>query len=136
MPPQISNTTFEVNTEKDKERNLQAIINIVNGTTFNVIASVYGSSVNLLGASALQMLPTLNSKQNQPKTFTVIYGHNATQSRDQHVIFGERQMGDKQIAFITKNATFSYRFAETEFEYRDEQKHITSVKFSFDVRFL
>lgn len=125
-----------MNTEKDKERTLQAVINVVNGTEFNVVGTIYGSSVSLLGASALQMLPSLNGKQSTPKTFTVVYGHNATKTRNQHVILGQRQPGDKQIAFESKNATFSYRFAETEFEYHDEHKHITSATLSFDVRLI
>lgn len=129
---QISNATFDVITAEGKERTVQTLINVVNGTSFTVTANIYGSSVRLLGANALHTLPSYGDK---PKTFTVVYGHNATRTRNQHVIFGQRQPGDKQLEFTTKNATFSYRFAETELQYRNEHKHITSAHLSFDVRF-
>lgn len=128
----MSSATFDVVTDNGKERTLQTLINVVNGTDIIVTATIYGPSVSVLGINALHSLP---SQGNKPKTFTVVYGHNATRTRNQHVIFGQRQIGDKQLAFVTKNATFSYRFSETELQYRDEHKHITSAQFSFDVRF-
>lgn len=129
----MSTGSFDVATADGKERTLQTLINIVNGTDVTVTAHIYGSSVRLFGTNALHSLP---SQGNKPKTFTVVYGHNATRTRNQHVIFGQRQHDDKQLTFVTKNATFQYRFAETEIQYRDEHKHITSAHLSFDVRFL
>lgn len=118
-------------TVNGKERTFQMTISILNGTNVIVTATIYGSSVRLFDTNALHSLPSVGNK---PKTFTVVYGHNTTRTRNQHVIFGQRQPGDKQLTFDTKNVTFSYRFAETELQYRDDHKHITFAHFSFDVR--
>lgn len=128
---------IDVSLEIGKEKTLQAILTIRNASNIEVYASIYGPSVNIFDLYSLHRVdfskvPLMKSK---PKTFTVIYGHNATQTRNRKIILGQRQMGDKMIAFQKKNVTFSYRFAETEFQYQDDTKHITSVGFSFDVGF-
>lgn len=123
---------IEVNAEKGKEKTLIANINIINGINVRVVGQIYGSSVNLLDAGTFQKFATLGNT-NKPKTMTVVYGHNSTQTRNRKVNMGYRQDGDKLIAFQTKNVTFAYRFAETEFEFHDQQKYITCIGFSFDV---
>lgn len=121
-----------MNAEKGKEKTLVATINIINGINIHVVGKIYGSSVHLLDASTLQKFATAGNT-NKPKTVTVVYGHNSTQTRNRKVNLGYRQNGDKLIAFQSKNVTFAYRFAETEFEFHDQQRHITCVGFSFDV---
>lgn len=134
-PEKTSFAALELSLEKDKERTLQATINIVNGTRIHVTAAVHGPSVSVLDAGSVQRFALLRN-QAVPKTMTIVYGHNATKTRNRKVILGQRQPGDKLIDFQTKNVTLSFRFAETEFEYHDKQKHITSVGFSFNVRIL
>lgn len=118
--------------EKGKEKNVQAILSIVNGTNFKVTATLHGSGVNLIDVGML--MKAIGDKDATPKTFTVVYAHNQTKSLNRKVVLGKRQHGDKMIAFQTKNVTLSSRFAESEFEYADKHKYITSIGFSFDVR--
>lgn len=73
--------------------------------------------------------------RNLPKTVTIIYGHNTTQTQNRRIILGHRQSGDRLIDFQTNNVTYSYRFPEAELQFHDETKFITSVGFSFDVSF-
>lgn len=134
LKKQTSFAEISVSLEKDKERTLQATLNIVNGKNIHVRAEVYGPSVNLLDAGSLQKF-ALTRNQIIPKTMTIVYGHNATKTRNHIVSLGQRQLGDKLIDFQAKNVTLSYRFAETEFEFNDAKKYITSVGFSFDVSF-
>lgn len=117
--------------EKGKEKTLQTILSIINGTNFKVTATMYGASVNLFDADSL--IKSLGEKQTKPKTFTVVYGHNSTRSLNRKINIGHRQHGDKMLAFQSKNVSISSRFAENEFEFQDNQKYITSIGFSFDV---
>lgn len=128
-------SSIEVNAENGEEKTLQTQLNIINGQNITVVGKIYGPSVNLLNADSLQKYALSNSAKNIPKTITVVYGHNTTRTRNRKVILGHRQMGDKLIDFQTKNVTFSYRFAETEFVYNNKYGSITSVGFSFDVGF-
>lgn len=125
---------IDVNTEKGKERKLQAQFNVVNGTDVHVVGRIYGPSINLLDFDKLRKMT--DSVQN-PKTVTVVYAHNTTKTRNRKVNLGQRQRDDKVLNFQRKNVTFAYRFAEAEFDFKDEHKthYITSVDFSFDVNF-
>ncbi|XP_055316376.1 uncharacterized protein LOC129576024 [Sitodiplosis mosellana] len=125
-----SEGVIEVNTEKDKERTILAQLNIINGTNFHVIAKIYGPSVSLIDVGRLQKAAV--GDQNTPKTVTVVYAHNSTQTRNRKVVLGHRQAGDKLIDFQTHNVTFSDRFPEAELQFHDKNKCITSVGFSFD----
>lgn len=129
--PQTSEGVIEVNTEKNKEKTVQATLNIVNGKNIHVIGTIYGNSVNLFDTATLQK--AVLGDQNVPKTVTVVYAHNTTQTRNRKIVLGNRQAGDKLIDFQTHNVTFSYRFPEVELQFHDKNKHITSVGFSFDV---
>lgn len=124
---------IEVNAEKGKEKMLIAQLNIINGTNVHVAGKIYGPTVSLLDSDALQNINTFGIAGKNSKTITVVYKQNATQTRNRKVNLGHRQIGDQLINFETKNVTFAYRFAETEFEYHDKSKHITAVGFSFDV---
>lgn len=128
--PQKSFALFELGLEKGKERTLQATLNIVNGTNVHVTGEIYGPAVSVIDDLSRF---TQHSNHVKPKTMTVVYGHNSTKTRNRKINLGSRQPGDKLIEYQTKNVTLSYRFAETEFVYHDEHKHITSVGFSFDV---
>lgn len=110
---------------------MQATLNIVNGTDVRVTATIYGSSISL----SSNMGKMNANKLIKPKTFTIVYGHNATQTRNRKINLGQRQHGDKLIEFVTKNVTLSIlkRFPEEEFAFYNKQKYITSVGFSFDV---
>lgn len=122
-----------MNIETNKEKTLQAQINIINGKNVHVVGKIYGPSVNILDADNLMKFGLL---QSTPRTVTIVYGHNATRTRDRKVILGHRQQGDKLIDFQTKNVTFSYRFPETEFIYQNNRSSITSVGFSLDVSYM
>lgn len=128
---QESYGTIEVSSEEGKEKTLQAMFNIVNGTNVTVTAKIFGPSVSFLTGGHLLMYA--NRSRTNPKTMTVIYAHNSTQTRNRKIILGHRQPGDRLIQFETKNVTFMYRFAESEFKYQNEKQYITAVGFSFDV---
>lgn len=108
------------------------MLNIVNAENITVTCKIYGPNVNIMTGGDLNLYAK-SSQRSNPKTMTVIYGHNSTQTRNRHVIMGRRQKGDKLIQFESKNVTFMYRFAEAEFNYHNEKQSITAVAFSFDV---
>ncbi|XP_031630808.1 uncharacterized protein LOC116345515 [Contarinia nasturtii] len=130
VPGTKTQGSIDVSKEKGKEKTLQAQLNIVNGTNIHVTCKIYGPSVNLLDAATLGRMSS--STENNPKTVTVIYGHNTSKTRNRKVNLGLRQTGDKLINFQRKNVTLSYRFPEAEFECKDKNNSITSVAFSFD----
>lgn len=109
------------------------MLNIVNGINIQIDCKIFGPNVNVIGVDQLGAFAR-NMQRPNPKTMTVVYGHNSTQTRNRKLILGHRQKGDKLIQFETKNVTFTYRFAESEFNYRNEKQSITAVAFSFDVR--
>lgn len=108
------------------------MLNIVNGTNVVVRGKISGPSVSVFSGGMLQQLAK-TSQRTVPKTMTVVYGHNSTKSRNRKIILGHRQQGDKLLRFESKNVTFMYRFAETEFNYHNDKQSITAVAFSFDV---
>lgn len=108
------------------------MLNIVNARNVTVTCKIFGPNVNVMTGGDLNLYAK-SSQQTKPKTMTIIYGHNSTQTRNRKVILGHRQKGDKLIQFESKNVTFMYRFAETEFNYHNDKQFITAVGFSFDV---
>lgn len=118
--------------EPGKEKTLQAMLSIVNGTNVVVTGKISGPSVNVYSSGMLSQMAK-NSQRTIPKTMTVIYGHNSTRTRNRKIILGHRQPKDRPLETIAKNVTFTYRFAETEFEYHNDKQSITAVAFSFDV---
>lgn len=131
---QKSYGTIEVSQEEGKEKTLQAMINIVNGTNVRVTVKIFGPSVSVLTGGDLHLFAK-HGQQTIPKTMTVIYAHNTTKTRNRKIILGKRQSGDRLIQFESKNVTFKHRFAETEFKYQNDKQFITAVGFSFDVRY-
>lgn len=123
-----------MNAEKGQDKTLQLMLNIVNGSNVTVSGWIFGPSVNILTDRTLQQYAK-NGQRAGPKTMTVVYAHNSTQTRNRKIILGHRQPGDRLIQFESKNVTFMYRFAESEFKYHNEKQFITAVGFSFDVRF-
>lgn len=121
-----------MNVEPGSEKTLQAMLNIVNGTNVVVTGKISGPSVNVFSGGMLQQMAK-NSQRTIPKTMTVVYGHNSTKTRNRKIILGHRQNADKLLQFESKNVTFMYRFAETEFKYHNDKQSITAVAFSFDV---
>lgn len=133
---QNSTCFFEVNQENDKEKIVQTSISIINGTDVKVAAHVFGNTNALLDDKmdvSKKMRMYFNKDLKDAKTFTVIYKHNATQTRYRKFNLGQRQPGDKQIYFESQNVTVGFRFAEKEFKYSDPNKFITSIGFSFEV---
>lgn len=112
---------------------MQATINIVNGTDVKVSAAVFGASVSLLTADLNKKSSLLRRNKSNPKTFTVIYKHNATQTRNRKFNLGYRQPGDKLLQFENKNVTVGFRFAEKEFQFSEKGKYITAIGFSMEV---
>lgn len=130
---QNSTGSIEVNTTSNNEKSVQATLNLVNATKISVTAQIYGSSVTI---GSLAMNSGSNS-QAKPKTFTVVYGHNNTQTRNRRIHLGQRQAGDRLLEFQHKNVTLPVnifkKFAEDDFVYYGKQQFITSIQFSFDV---
>jgi len=118
-----SNATVEIKQEPGKERFVQSIINIINGTDVSIMASIYKASISM-NLFALD-------RNTRPKVFIVGYAHNTTQTRDRKINLGQRQQGDEMIGFESKNVTLKNRFAEHEFLFNAPNKFITSVGFSF-----
>lgn len=133
----IQNSTcfFEVNQENDKEKILQATITIINATDITVSASIHGSMMSVLDTNmdSIKKINMFMNKVNSAKTFTVIYKHNSTQTQNRKFNLGQRQLGDKQLYFDTRNVTIGFRFAEKEFKYNDPSKFITAIGFSMEV---
>lgn len=71
---------------------------------------------------------------NEPRSFVLIYEHNAIKTNTRHVVLGERQDGDallhQQSKLVKKN---SNRFAESDLNAEQSEWSITCVEFSFDV---
>lgn len=118
--------------EPGKEKNVQVMLNVVNGTNVKITGKIYGPSVNVFNSDMLKQIAQSNQRT-IPKTMTVIYGHNSTKTRNRKVILGHRQQGDRMIQFESKNVTYTYRFAETEFKYHNDKQYVTAIAFSFDV---
>jgi len=125
---------FEVNQENDQEKIVQATVSIINGTDVKVTAHVWGSIGALINdnMNPQKKMKILLNKDDDAKTFTVIYKHNATQTRYRKFNLGQRQFDDKQLHFETQNVTIGFRFAEKEFKYNDPTKCITAISFSFE----
>lgn len=131
-----------VNAEQEKNvTTLQAMLNIVNATNVIVTAELFGPSVSLTTMTnnfQRGIHQSITSKT--PKTMTVIYGHNSTQTRNKKIILGHRQPGDRVLTEDRKVVKYKYRFAEAEFKYPEQESSsstkpaITAVEFSFDVR--
>lgn len=68
-----------------------------------------------------------------PKSFTFVYAHNMTQTKNRIVSLGQRQPNDKLLIQRKKLVKNMNRFAEGEFQYEDRNKFITTVTFSFSV---
>lgn len=131
---QKSYGTIEVKTE-DGKKTLQAMLNVVNGTNAVVTAEIFGPRLQTHMAGAGYNLGT-----KKPKTMTIVYGHNSTQTRNRKIVLGNRQPGDRVLDIQTKVVKYKYRFAESEFKYPQQtplpqtpQPSITAVEFSFDV---
>lgn len=127
---QVSDGAIEVSTEVGKEKTLQAMLNIVNGTNIRVNCRIMGPIVTLLNG----VPQVFNPFGDKPKTMTVVYGQNSTQTQNRIMALGQRQQGDEIIDFQHANVTAKFHFAEHEFEYHNKYVHITAAKFSFDVR--
>lgn len=108
------------------------MLNIVNGTNVVVTGRISGPSVSIFGGGMVSQI-TNAGKRTAPKTMTVVYGHNSTRTRNRKIILGHRQNGDRLLGFESKNVTFTYQFAESEFKYFNDKQSITAVAFSFDV---
>lgn len=130
---QLSSASIETNVTHTGDRSVQALINVINAMEFTVSLSIYGPNV-FIGN-------TLNvySAQFKPKTFTVFYRHNTTQSRNRIFSIGQRQPNDRIIEFQRKNVTLPKdifkKFADDSFSFENPSKYITAIRFSFDVRF-
>lgn len=117
----------------DHERNeINANIEIVNGTQVTATLSLYAitrSFFNLFDGNGL-----FGEKVKKPRSFTIVHHSNATAFGKTAI--GQRQPGDQLLYFRSKTATNMNRFAQTDFEFiADENKTITCVGFSVDVRY-
>lgn len=111
------------------------MLQIINGTNAVVRGDIYVSSIVPFGPGGLKNV--VESKI--PKTMTVIYGHNSTQTRNRKIILGHRQNGDIQLSHQTQHVELKYNFPEHEFKYPENGQtsastYITAVAFSFNVR--
>lgn len=70
----------------------------------------------------------------EPKSFTFIYAHNETRSKNRLLTIGQRQINDTLVKFekITVTNELS-RYPEQEISYNSPNAFITQVEFKFDV---
>lgn len=111
------------------------MLNIVNGTNVVVTGKIFGPKVISYGGGGIQQV----LEKKTPKTMTVVYVHNSTQTRNHKIILGYRQPGDERLDLQQKVVGRKYRFAEAEFKYPIHEESqptssVTAVEFSFDVR--
>lgn len=113
-----------------------AHLNIRKCSNLNVTAQIYGH-----GASVATQLATDPFRAEifgdgifEPKSFALVYAHNATRSKDRYFKIGRRQYGDKLLKSekITVNNGFN-SFPQHEIEYIDPDSFITQMDFQFDV---
>lgn len=105
-----------------------------NATNLNVHALISGFISRLDIEDMLNRYSWINQKRRfKTKSFTLIYEHNSTQTKERFINIGERQTNDKLIHTESKLVTSVSRFAEDDFQYEDELKSISCVEFSFDV---
>lgn len=115
----------------ESDKIVKSTINVINGTNVSVTATINGFDSTISSSTLMQIFD--QKTYFQPKSFTLIYIHNATQSKYRKISIGQRQTGDKLLTFESKNVTISNRFAETEFEFENESTYLTYVGFSFSV---
>lgn len=107
------------------------MLNIVNGTNIRVNCKIFAPSVSVF--TGVQQ--GIHSIINAPKTMTIVYGQNSTQTQNRIVILGQRQPEDIILDQQRANVTVSqFQFAKHEFEYHNKDAYITAAKFAFDVR--
>lgn len=146
--PQIISTFFspqncsgviahDTNVGTRKETVVSSTLNIYNGTDVEVWVRIYG-----FGASMSRRIFTdpftveiLGDKLFEPKSFALVYAHNATQTRYSTIHMGERQPGDHLLKFDSKyiQRTSTTNFPESEFEYSQTNAYLTHITFSFNV---
>lgn len=72
-------------------------------------------------------------KMFESRSFTLVYAHNNKPKRNRIVTVGQRQPNDKLIKFESRTNVMINRFPESDFEFYDETKYLTCVRFSFNV---
>lgn len=102
-----------------------ATIHVLNGRNFTAFISIYGH-----GVKQLSNAPEFPST----KSFTFVYRHSRTQSRNRSVSLGQRQPNDNLLAVKRKTVRIRNRFAQDDFQYEDINHFITKITISFDVR--
>lgn len=108
----------------------------MNCSHLNVTVQIYG-----FGASATSQLFTdpfiaevFDDEIFEPKSFALIYAHNATRSMDRLFKIGRRQSNDtilKSEKIIVTNEFNSY--PQHEIEYTDPNTFVTQMEFQFNV---
>lgn len=96
---------------------------------------IYGLSATARSISdESSIIPELfQTQMTDSKSFTMIYTHNNTQTKNHTVSLGQRQPNDKLLKVKRKLVRKSNHFAESDFVYRDNSRFITKISFAFDV---
>lgn len=114
---------------------MEAVFSVYNATDLKIQATLRGISIGIDFEGILRRHQFLDGRYRtfQPRSFTLIYEHNATQTNKRFVAFGERQSGDELINHQTKLVSISNRFAQGELYFEQPGRSITCIEFSFDV---
>lgn len=124
---------MEINPNRDNV--VTAVINTINctdtKTTVQVFVSKQGHLTSYRNSSFFRNI--FGDRLLYPRSFTLIYAHNNTRSRNRIISLGQRQPNDKLLQFESKLVKVINRFAEDDFQYENETRSITKITFSFDV---
>lgn len=72
-------------------------------------------------------------KMFESRSFTLVYAHSHKRRRNRVISVGQRQPNDKLLKFASNTNVIIKRFPESDFEFYDDTKYLTYVKFSFSV---
>lgn len=133
MQNSTASITVDGGVDVGKTKTVKAVINVYNATDLKIHGSLRGIDSQLGDLFEKTTLWGLSSKVFKPKSFTLIYEHNQTQSNQRQVKIGERQKNDRILDTKVKMVTISSRFAESDFQFDDATKSITCAEFIFDV---
>lgn len=131
------NISKKNNVGSRKETVVSATLDIHGGTDVEVWVRIYGYGASMSSRIFVDPLTVefLGDKLFEPKSFALVYAHNATQKRHHLISLGERQSGDHLMKFDSKfiQRTSTNNFPESEFEYSQADAYLTQISFSFDV---
>lgn len=127
---------LEPNQTERKDTVVTANLNIMNCSHPNVTIQIFGFGASVASQLSIDpfMAEIFDDEIFEPKSFALIYAHNATRSKDRFFKIGRRQLNDtllKSEKIIVKNDFSS--FPQHEIEYNNPNAFVTQLEFQFNV---